>query len=132
MKITAILIFLLCILLLRGDPMQQPSGLSDIWIGMSKETALTELRKNYQIRPVSGVRSTDAYHLSGRQGEGQIVFVEDKVASISQHVGPAYSDRNTVTFARDLVGSKKSCVDLAAMQAKPSSSPSLPLPGRVR
>ena len=119
MKMVAILIFVLCILILRGEPMQQqPSPLSDIFIGMSKEAALGELRKNYQIRPVPAARSTDEYHLSGRHGEGEIVFVEDKVAAISQHVGPAYSDRSTVTFARDLYRLLKTASDTGPGRAR--------------
>ena len=35
-------------------------------------------------------------------------------------------DENNLYVRAELVGSKKSCVDLAAMQAKLSSSPSLP------
>jgi hypothetical protein len=118
MKTAVILIFVFCILMLRSEPMQQQSPLSDIWIGMSKESALTELRKNYQIGPAPGVRSADAYHLSGRHGEGQIVFVEDRVAAVSQYVGPVYSDRSTVTFARDLYRLLKTSSDTGPERAR--------------
>ena len=85
MKMVAILIFVLCILILRGEPMQQqPSPLSDIFIGMSKEAALSELRKNYQIRPVPAVRRT-LISMIFRAGTGKVTSFLSKTRLPRSH-----------------------------------------------
>ena len=75
--------------------------LPDIRVGMAKDVALAGLRANHEVMQVPSP-GIDAWYIDGKGDQGQINFVQNRVASVSQHIGGTYTDASTITFVRDL------------------------------
>ncbi len=82
--------------------------LSEIRIGMEKESVLSGLRVNYQLvaGPDSITKGYDGYLVASKNSveevKGQINFVRGTVTSVSEEIGGPYYNRDTIDLVRNL------------------------------